>query len=89
MRAPRLALVLSLSLLCGCVPGGGAAGHPPAGGRGPTYTALARRALETLERGYYDGAGGWHMCLPVRCYTDRTMTGAPTRSPTRCTCTGC
>jgi hypothetical protein len=69
MRAPRLALVLSLSLLCGCVPGGGAAGHPPAGGRGPTYAALARRALGTLERGYYDGAGRWHMCLPVRCYT--------------------
>ena len=71
-RALTLALCL-LCLLCGCAPG--SAGPAP-GGHGPTYAQLARRALVTLERDYYDGAGAWHMCVPVRCYTTNEDWGA-------------
>jgi len=67
------ALTLALCLLCGCAPG--SAGPAP-GGHGPTYAQLARRALVTLERDYYDGAGAWHMCVPVRCYTTNEDWGA-------------
>jgi hypothetical protein len=59
-------------MLCGCV----ADGTGGAGARGPTYAALARRALVTLERGYYNGAGEWHMCVPVQCYTTNEDWGA-------------
>ena len=52
------------------------------------YAVLGRRAVATLEREYYNGAGEWNMCVPVRC-SPTTGTGAPTRSPTCCTCTGC
>jgi len=66
LAAGALAIVLG-----GCVSGGDApAPH------GPTYAALARRALVTLERGYYDGSGAWHMCVPVRCYTTNQDWGA-------------
>src|ERR1700719_4674821 len=58
-------------LLCGCVP----AGAGP-GARGLPYAALAGRALVTLERAYYNGAGGWHMCVPVRCDTTNEDWGA-------------
>jgi hypothetical protein len=69
LAAGLLALVLG-----GCTPAGPAgSGH---GGRGPTYAALGRRALLTLEREYYDGAGRWHMCVPVRCYTTNMDWGA-------------
>ena len=71
-RALTLALCL-LCLLCGCAPG--SAGPAP-GGHGPTYAELARRALVTLERDYYNGAGAWHMCVPVRCYTTNEDWGA-------------
>jgi hypothetical protein len=37
------------------------------GGGGPTYTTLGRRAVATLERKYYNGAGRWNMCVPRRC----------------------
>jgi len=75
MRAPARGALAASALamvLCGCLPG--AAARPPA--HGPTYTALARRALATLERGYYNGAGAWHMCVPVRCYTTNEDWGA-------------
>jgi hypothetical protein len=36
---------------------------------GVTYATLAERALDTLEHRYYDGAGHWHMCVPLRCGT--------------------
>ena len=62
--------VLAL-LLCGC-----AAAGPGSGARGPAYAALARRALVVLERDYYNGAGEWHMCVPVRCYTTNEDWGA-------------
>jgi hypothetical protein len=77
MRGPWPALKRVLAggalatVLCGCVSGGAGAVA-----RGPTYTALARRALVTLEQGYYNGAGGWHMCVPVRCYTTNQDWGA-------------
>jgi hypothetical protein len=66
LSAGVLALVLS-----GCVPAGQAGGA-----HGLTYAALADRALVTLERDYYNGAGGWHMCVPVRCYTTNEDWGA-------------
>jgi hypothetical protein len=34
---------------------------------GLTYAALASRALATLEHKYYNGAGKWNMCVPVKC----------------------
>ena len=64
-------------LLCGCDP----AGAGP-GARGLPYAALARRALVTLERDYYNGAGGWHMCVPVRCYTTNQDWGADSLTDT-------
>jgi len=69
LAAGALALVLG-----GCTPAGPAG--PGAGGHGPTYAALARRALVTLEREYYNAAGEWHMCVPVRCYTTNEDWGA-------------
>src|SRR5215472_3385150 len=75
MRAPARGVLAASALaivLCGCLPG--AAAGPRADG--PTYAALARRALATLERGYYNGAGAWHMCVPVRCYTTNEDWGA-------------
>ena len=80
-RTARRALpvgVLAL-VLCGCSaagPAGPGAAGPGSGGHGPTYAALARHALVTLEREYYNGAGEWHMCVPVRCYTTNTDWGA-------------
>lgn len=65
--------VLAL-VLCGCA-GSGPAG-PGSGAGGVAYPALARRALTVLERDYYDGTGGWHMCVPVRCYTTNVDWGA-------------
>jgi len=41
------------------------AADPPA--RPGTYAALARRAVVTLEREYYNGAGQWNLCVPQRC----------------------
>ncbi len=57
-------------VLCGCT-----AGAAP-GAAGPGYAALAHRALVTLEHDYYNGAGEWHMCVPVRCYTTNEDWGA-------------
>lgn len=64
-----------LALALGGCAAGGPAG-PANGARGPAYAALARRALAVLERDYYNGAGGWHMCVPVRCYTTNEDWGA-------------
>ncbi len=45
-----------------------AAADPAAATARPgTYAALARRALVTLEREYYNGAGRWNWCVPQRC----------------------
>lgn len=41
--------------------------RPVATGGHPTYAVLARRALQTLEGEYYNGAGRWNMCVPLRC----------------------
>ncbi|HET7247718.1 MAG TPA: hypothetical protein VFJ07_23110 [Streptosporangiaceae bacterium] len=41
-----------------------------------TYAALARRALVTLEREYYNGAGRWNMCVPLRCSAGNRDWGA-------------
>lgn len=54
------ALAAALAGLAGCSPAAGPGG--PAG-----YAALAARAAVALERGWYNGAGRWYMCLPVRC----------------------
>ena len=49
-----------------------AAHASPLPARGLTYALLGRRALATLEREYYNGAGKWNMCVPLRCSpTDR------------------
>jgi hypothetical protein len=65
-RGALFAGVLAL-VLSGCTSAGPA--DPGSAGHGPTYAALARRALVTLEREYYNGAGEWHMCVPVKCYS--------------------
>ena len=36
-------------------------------GGDPTYAAMGARALQTLEREYYNGAGKWNMCVSRRC----------------------
>jgi hypothetical protein len=41
--------------------------RPVATGGDPGYAAMGRRALQTLEREYYNGAGKWNMCVPLRC----------------------
>ena len=41
-----------------------------------TYAALARHALVTLEQEYYNGAGRWNMCVPLRCSTSNRDWGA-------------
>jgi hypothetical protein len=41
-----------------------------------TYAALARSALVTLEREYYNGAGRWNMCVPLRCLAGNRDWGA-------------
>jgi hypothetical protein len=61
-----------LALVLGGCTGAG----PGSGARGPTYAALARHAVIVLERSYYNGAGEWHMCVPVRCYTTNEDWGA-------------
>jgi hypothetical protein len=43
-----------------------APGAAPAAATG-TYAALARRALVTLDREYYNGAGQWNLCVPAQC----------------------
>jgi hypothetical protein len=54
-------------------PGAAAAAATAAPG---TYAALARRALVTLEREYYTGAGRWNMCVPLRCSAGNRDWGA-------------
>lgn len=49
---------------------GGAAGGPL------TYASLGRRALATLEREYYNGAGEWNLCVPLRCSAGNRDWGA-------------
>jgi hypothetical protein len=77
-----LALVLCVcasvdSLAAKAVAGPGAATVSPAGTRGvPTYAVLGRRALRTLEHEYYNGAGRWNMCVPLRCSTANRDWGA-------------
>ena len=53
-------------------PAGPAAGPPGPG----TYAALSRNALVTLEREYYNGAGEWNMCVPLRCFAGNRDWGA-------------
>jgi hypothetical protein len=62
-------------VLCGC---GGtlAAAGPAASGGDPTYAALGRRAVATLEGEYYDGAGRWNLCVPLRCSATNRDWGA-------------
>ena len=43
------------------------AGPAAAAGRPLTYASLGRHALATLEGEYYNGAGEWNLCVPVRC----------------------
>ena len=46
-------------------------------GRHPgTYAALGRKALATLEGEYYNGAGQWNMCVPLRCFAGNRDWGA-------------
>ncbi len=61
----------------------GSGGTPVAANRGSgalqhglSYSSLARQALTTLERRYYDGAGEWHMCVPGRCAVTNRDWGA-------------
>ena len=69
--AVRLAAVAGLlALVLGCTTPptpiiNGFPGDP--GARPGSYAALARRALVTLEREYYNGAGRWNWCVPQRC----------------------
>jgi Glycosyl hydrolase family 76 len=49
---------------------------PASTGGGPTYAALGGRALRTLEREYYDGAGKWNLCVPLRCSRSNRDWGA-------------
>ena len=58
-------------------PAQSAATAQPTAGRHPgTYAALGRKALATLEGGYYDGAGQWNMCVPLRCVAGNRDWGA-------------
>jgi hypothetical protein len=57
--------------------GPGAPAAQTAAARHPgTYAALARKALATLEGKYYNGAGRWNMCVPVRCLAGNRDWGA-------------
>ena len=56
-------LAVVVTALAACSP----PGQP--GPRGPTYAELGSQALNTLERGYYDGAGEWNVCVPHICGT--------------------
>src|SRR4029077_10750320 len=55
-----------------------AAPAAPAGAAGGrlTYASLGRRALATLEREYYNGAGEWNLCVPLRCSAGNRDWGA-------------
>ena len=53
-----------------------AAAQAAATARPGTYAALARHALVTLEQEYYNGAGRWNMCVPVRCSPSNRDWGA-------------
>ena len=53
-----------------------AAAAATATARPGTYAALARQALATLEGEYYNGAGRWNMCVPVRCFAGNRDWGA-------------
>ena len=58
-------------------PGRSAAAVQSAAARHPgTYAALARGALATLEGEYYNGAGRWNLCVPLRCYAGNRDWGA-------------
>ncbi len=58
-------------------PGRSAAVVLSAAARHPgTYAALARRALATLEGEYYNGAGQWNLCVPLRCSAGNRDWGA-------------
>jgi hypothetical protein len=57
------ALAAVAAALTACSPPG------PPGPPDPTYAELGGRALRTLEHGYYDGAGGWNVCVPHICGT--------------------
>lgn len=52
------------------------AARDPATPAAATYAALGRRALATLEREYYNGAGDWNICVPLRCYPSNRDWGA-------------
>ena len=58
-----MVLAIAAAALAACSPPG------PPGPPGPTYAELGSQALNTLEHGYYDGAGEWNVCVPHICGT--------------------
>ena len=44
--------------------------------QGLTYRALAAQAVSTLEQRFYNGAGKWNLCLPLRCTASNQDWGA-------------
>ncbi|MGE5133878.1 MAG: hypothetical protein ACM32E_13315 [Gemmatimonadota bacterium] len=63
MRGFRwLALALAAVVAAGCAGGG-----TPASPRGPSFAAMSRQAVATLEHRYYHPPGQWNVCVPVRC----------------------
>ena len=64
MRGWRwVALGLAAVLAAGC----GGARPRPGGPGGPTFAAMSRQAVSTLEHRYYHQPGEWNVCVPVRC----------------------
>ena len=54
----------------------GAAAQAAAANQPGTYAALGRHALMALEQEYYNGAGRWNLCVPLRCYAGNRDWGA-------------
>jgi hypothetical protein len=66
MRGWRWAAAwLAATLAVTCASGCGAGGRPAPGG--PTFAAMSRQAVVTLEQRYYHPPGEWNVCLPARC----------------------
>ena len=64
-RAAAAALTAAMTLAAGALTGCGTS--PVPGPSGPTYAALARGAVTTLEQRYYHPSGEWNVCLPAHC----------------------
>ena len=64
---PAAALLTVLAVVATALAACSPPGQP--GPRDPTYAELGSQALNTLEHGYYDGAGEWNVCAPHICGT--------------------